>query len=707
MYSTIKYSLLTVIFVLILPRTLSAQESLTLYNGQEEYLLGLHVAYLEDPTGQLTIEQVTATELKDQFQPSDQSVLNFRLTNSAYWLRVQIQNQSAQSDDWLLEFGFTGLDYVELYRAPLNTNPPVYQLVEQTGVALPFSVRSIPHHALVVPLAGLDAPSETIYIRVRTLKPMILPLTIWSRSAFTTATYHNQLLLGLFYGLILVMACYNLFLFLLLREKNYLYYVLQIVGFALFYATLDGLAAQYLWPEMPWWNLRLPFFISTFIFSLLRFSRFFLMTAQYHPRLHHLLTYVTWYSGTITVSFLFIYHFFNMALVILSAVIAMTLVFIAGFLSWRRGYRPAQYYIMAVCLPMMGISTTIMARAGLIPFTPITANSDRFGVMLMTVLFSIALADQINIIKQEKAAALEQVQLMNEQLELRVNERTVDLSKTNYNLQRLNERLQDQLIFARKIQEGLLLPPMPNWSNLETVCFTTPAREIGGDFYSYNKFVSPKQFRASAQRYAVAVGDVSGKGVSAALLMAACLSQLEAMFAHDYTPTERLVQLDEAILPYTKPRRQNCALCYTEFKVASDRYSTEVSIVNAGCIPPYIKRKNGSVEHPEIGGFALGQGLGAEFNYQQLTVDLQAGDMVILTSDGVVEANNDAEEMLGFERLEQILRQSPSDEQLTYMAKLSDLSGAEAMLEYLKQELFAFTGNAEQHDDMTIVVVRV
>ena len=131
--------------------------------------------------------------------------------------------------------------------------------------------------------------------------------------------------------------------------------------------------------------------------------------------------------------------------------------------------------------------------------------------------------------------------------------------------------------------------------------------------------------------------------------------------------------------------------------------------MNAGCIPPYIKRTDGSVEFDEeMGGFALGQGLGAMMGYQEHTVKLSPGDMVILTSDGVVEANNDAGEMLGFERLEQIVRGvEPESQDLTGLLNMSGLSGAEAMLNHLKREVFAFTGDAEQHDDMTMVVVRV
>ncbi len=172
------------------------------------------------------------------------------------------------------------------------------------------------------------------------------------------------------------------------------------------------------------------------------------------------------------------------------------------------------------------------------------------------------------------------------------------------------------------------------------------------------------------------------------------------------SPTKRLAHLDKTIFPYTKPRGQNCAMCYVELEVRNREQGVRgednlaptlyalLHVINAACIPPYIKRVNGEVEFYEIGGFALGQGLGAMRGYQQHTLELWPGDMVVLTSDGVVEANNEAGDMLGFEQLEQIVRAGPS-------------TGAEDMLNHLEQAVFAFTGKAEQHDDMTMMVVRV
>ncbi|MEM7344062.1 MAG: SpoIIE family protein phosphatase, partial [Chloroflexota bacterium] len=263
---------------------------------------------------------------------------------------------------------------------------------------------------------------------------------------------------------------------------------------------------------------------------------------------------------------------------------------------------------------------------------------------------------------------------------------TSELQTTNVQLKALTGILQDELVLAREIQKNLLPDPSPNWPGLDMVCYSQAAQEVGGDFYSYR--------RLDNDHYLVAVGDVSGKGVSAALLMAMSLSKFDEHFSDIRPLPERFALLDTALTPYKQPHRQNCALCCIEIGEVTQDSSIPVSMINAGCIPPYIKRVNGQVEHPEIGGFALGQGFGVTLGYQPHEMQLMPGDLLILTSDGVVEANNQAGDMLGFDQLMKILVDGPTDD-------------AAAMLKYLQLKILEFTEQADQHDDMTIVVIRV
>ena len=273
--------------------------------------------------------------------------------------------------------------------------------------------------------------------------------------------------------------------------------------------------------------------------------------------------------------------------------------------------------------------------------------------------------------------------------------------------QNMSKRQQSEIVVARDIQRGLLPPASPDWPGLDVVCYTQSAREVGGDFYTYHAFDT--RLRRNEKRYAFAIGDVSGKGMPAALLMAISLASFKNLVTQayslnklvtdlvtqTYSLSQFLTDLDKAIAFYTATTRQNCAMVYVELTkpTGSEKLST-MRAVNAGCMMPIIRRVDGSVEWVEIGGMPLGAGLGADFGYQEQQLNLSPGDLIILTSDGVVEANNSTEEMLGFDRLEEIVAIGPQ-------------SSAVAMQEHLKRKVDAFVGNTEPHDDMTMVVIQV
>lgn len=276
------------------------------------------------------------------------------------------------------------------------------------------------------------------------------------------------------------------------------------------------------------------------------------------------------------------------------------------------------------------------------------------------------------------------------------------IQRANKQLKALNLRLQDELTLARQIQQSLLPPPRPNCLDLDILCYSQPALEVGGDLYVYHE-IDTNQDAQPMFRYVVAVGDVSGKGMPAALLMAVSLALFRSMVGYGLAPNELLTRMDQVIASYTQTSYQNCALVYMEISrpvamhLSDSREGETVYTLqagNAGCMIPIIKRFNGQVEWVEIGGLPLGIGLGADIGYRDATLSLAKGDLIILSSDGVIEARGAANDLLGFDRFEQMVKNGPN-------------SSAEAMLEYLKQEVFAFTSETELEDDMTLVVVRV
>jgi len=245
--------------------------------------------------------------------------------------------------------------------------------------------------------------------------------------------------------------------------------------------------------------------------------------------------------------------------------------------------------------------------------------------------------------------------------------------------------IQRELSIAQDIQQSLLLPLRPGWMEIDAICYSAPAREVGGDFYSYHAFDD------QPKRMAFAVGDVSGKGVSAALLMSVVLSQFNASLTLPLSPAERLAYLNKALIPYTKQRYQNCALCYVEIEFSDE---CRLHAVNAGGIAPLIKRRCGKIELLELSGLPLGIILEEHFAYQCMTTTLHVGDCVLLTSDGVIEATNADDELFGFHRLETMFANAPQ-------------SDAYGILKYFQMMLRNFVGECAPHDDLTMVVAQI
>jgi len=305
------------------------------------------------------------------------------------------------------------------------------------------------------------------------------------------------------------------------------------------------------------------------------------------------------------------------------------------------------------------------------------------------VIFMTALTDTVDKVRGFSLGAVDYITkpLQHEEVLARVKTHLSlknlqkQLQSQNEQLQILTERLQSELYLARQIQQRLLPAARPNWSALDVICHNEPANEVSGDFYTYYQ---------QDDTYIVAVGDVSGKGMPAALLMAVSFTSLQSSIGQMLSPDKALALLHEAILPYTSCTRQNCALVYVEF-IATETGWLMVG-ANAGCVSPLIRRSGGQVEWVDVGGLPLGTATTS--HYPKLQIELQAGDLVVLSSDGVIEATNAEGEMFGFDRLEEMVTHCPH-------------TTAQAMLTHLQREISTFVGSAEAHDDLTVVIIKI
>ena len=247
---------------------------------------------------------------------------------------------------------------------------------------------------------------------------------------------------------------------------------------------------------------------------------------------------------------------------------------------------------------------------------------------------------------------------------------------------RERERIEQELEVARRIQRASLPEEVPDLEGWEITHHYQPTREVGGDFYDF--------FELEEGRVGVVVGDATGKGVPAALVVTATCSMLRAV-AHalgSSSPGVILTQVNETLLTRIPPN-----MFVTCFYAILDPNSATLIYANAGHDLPYLHRNNsGEAQAEEMRATGMPLGLMPEMSYEEKQTTLQSGEAALFYSDGIVEAHNPKGEMFGFPRLRSLVAKRGKER------SLGDL---------LLEELYSFTGERwEQEDDITLLTLR-
>ncbi|MBD3307481.1 response regulator, partial [candidate division KSB3 bacterium] len=420
-----------------------AQTPVMLTEQQAHYKLGRALDYLEDPTGALTIADVTSPAHADRFVPSQQEMPNFGYTDAVYWARVRLRNTMPRTTQWRLELGFANMHYVDFYRP--SPGQAGFDVI-RTGALRPFATRDIPYHRFVFALTLPPDADHTVYLRFRNGASMTFPLTLWTSEAFIRASQTILLLSGLFYGTLLIMLGYNTVLWLTLRDRSYLYYVGFLTSIILGQATYEGFIKQYLCLDA-WGGSRflMPLFTVCISMASLKFMMTVLNTRQRTPRAHAASIGLLAIWILILVLLPFVSYGAIMQPLMIVRLCGGVFVLALSFVIWRQEYRPARYFFWAWLVASLSNMLLSLVRLGVVPSSIVTEHGYQVGVVLMMLLFSLSLADRIQLLREEKETAQlqamnalqEQDRLVREQnllLEQQVTARTEQLSRSNAQL---------------------------------------------------------------------------------------------------------------------------------------------------------------------------------------------------------------------------------------------------------------------------------
>lgn len=366
---------------------------------------GMDVA--EDSAGDWTWRDVQSGLHDPAFKTFKGGEPNFGFTDSVYWVRFSLEEESTvptnreeHRNSWILEMSNPGLEFLDLL---LVDSRDGHILKESHVGNFPRRTREIEEAGYAFFLPSLHGPAR-LYMRMKTPHVMRIPLHFYRESRFLRTGEKVRYGYGFYYGVVAVMLLYNLFLFLGIRDRTYLYYTIYILSYILLQLQLDGLAYQFFWPEHPLWNLHAQLLLSGMAtVVMIQFGRIFLSVGDFYPRLDRLLLGLMAFSLVLSISAYYdplrlaMFRLLGLVLIVYSILIMFIAV---GML--RRGLRQSRTFLLAWSALLAGITVDILKVYGVIPFNLFTNQAMRVGSGLEVVLLSFALADRIAVLQKEK-----------------------------------------------------------------------------------------------------------------------------------------------------------------------------------------------------------------------------------------------------------------------------------------------------------------
>ncbi len=604
------------------------------------------LAYLIDPSGGHDIGSISRDPLKSGFQPSS-AVPNFGYTSSTVWFRVDLL-EKPDNDHLLFAVNYPPLDLVEVYYPTARGE----YLVKRSGDLFPFSHRDIAHRNYL-----FDIPHSTalpLFIKIRTESQVQLPLAVWHHDAFYSYDLNAQMIYGIYFGILIIMALYNFFIFISTREGPYAFYVLYVLSMLFFQLSQGGFAYELLWPDHPWWaNRSQPFWTVTVTLWGTLFCISFLNIRKasrllYYAGMAMALALLGLIIGSLTVSY-------TLSVRANTVFVPLNIIFINGlgvYMMYRH-YRPARYFVIAWAAYLFFATAHALSRGGLIPRYFFAEYGPHIGSIIEVTLLAFALADRFNVMKAEKEEA-DRAMLVK---------------------QKEKESLERELQVAQHIQMSLLPGPIRVTDTVDIAYKYIPMSRIGGDFVDIH-------CRESTGDLGLFICDVSGHGVPAALTASMVKMSLNVWSENLDDPCRMLGVINESIRGKLGGNFITAQVCRLDLR------SGALTVAGAGHPPAIIMRRSGAVEECRVWGRLIVEAFDTRFSEVRLT--LGPGDRIILYTDCIIDAHRD-HEFVGDGRFTEFLERN---------AELAPADLCEAVYKYIRD----FTGKEHLQDDFTILI---
>jgi hypothetical protein len=362
-------------------------------NLEELYIGPYNYTILVDPTGQLTLADVQEPAHAAQFVRGDSLPTNMERIGEYYWLRLIVRAEGPLAQHWYLEMFDSHLNDISFFPSTATDRNAAH-----TGADQPLASRKFPYKNFLFRLPLEPNQSQVYYLRLRSNSKTSFLSRLRTEQPLAVHFQTEYGLLGGFYGVLLIMVIYNLCLYAFIGEQTYLRYVLYVLSCSLVFLSEDGLGFQYLWPAYPTLNQLV--IAGSPILLLLTFSYY---ARQFMDAPQRLPQYDSWVRAVVLLS---------VAALVLDTVwlnsgwgfwlylLPYGMLYYLAFRIWRKGFRPAGYFLLAHAMVAVSVGFLILRKLGINTFTnTATVYSMNAAFVVEVVVLSYALGEKIKGIK--------------------------------------------------------------------------------------------------------------------------------------------------------------------------------------------------------------------------------------------------------------------------------------------------------------------
>lgn len=379
------------------PAVLWATEAIPLAEIRDYKNISSSLDYIKDETGKFEFKDIVGSGLV--WKKNEKNYVNFGNVSHPLWFRFTIKNVTLLEKEWYLEINFPPINLIELY----IQSPAGNVIIKKSGDSLPFKMREVDHRNHIFKLEQTSGV-HTYYMRIDTMGSVSFNLNILSDAGMKKMMREELPVYWFYFGLVAVMALYNLFIFFSIRDISYLYYVLFILSFMVLVFNYQGFGQQYFWQNSTWFtNHANPFMLAHAII----WGDLFLVSYFNAPQKFPTANKITIYTILIPAILSFVISFFlevYISLLILYVVVLWMCSFFTCYGLYllfirKTMQRELRIFLLAFSVLFLSVLINILTLQGILPVVFFTRWIVQLGTAFLVVVVSFGLADKMNVMQ--------------------------------------------------------------------------------------------------------------------------------------------------------------------------------------------------------------------------------------------------------------------------------------------------------------------